>query len=207
VNRGEVARFQNGSVLNLGNTTASSSPVSGSITATGGSGTNVAGGNLTFSAGKGTGSAVGGSLFLQTSIVGSSGSTANSLVDRYIVNGARKTLTDASTNLFEVALPTLKGAMGEISFEIYASDGTNVQVRRGVVQYSAVNKAGTYTSEIVVLNEAASVSSGTLTATWAVTSGTNKVTISVTPAGSLTETTYYILYSIVNHSEQAITIL
>lgn len=178
-----------------------------SINGTWGYGTDKVGGSIAISGGRPTGAGTPGSVILQTAIAATTGSTRNALVERYYVNGTRKTLTDASTNLFEVALPTLTGAMGTVRFEIFASDGTDVQVRRGTVQYSAVNKGGSYTTEIVVLDEAASVSAGTLTATWGVTGGTNKVTIDVTPSGSLTETVYYIIYTIENNSEQAITIL
>jgi hypothetical protein len=191
----------------FGNGPASTTPQGATLQSTPGFSNNTNGTKLSLAGGAATGNAVPGSIALQTSVVGSSGGTTQTLIDRYYVNGARKTLTDASTNLFEVALPTLKGCMGEISYEIFATDGTDVQVRRGVVQYSAVNKAGAYTSEITVVNEGVSASSGTLTATFAVTGGTNKVTISVTPSGSLTETTYYILYTLTNNSEQAITIL
>lgn len=177
------------------------------INGTGGYGTDKVGGDLYLVGGRSTGSAISGNVTIKTAIAGTTGSTMNSTVDRYIVNANRKSLTDASTNIFEVALPTLKGTMGTIRFEIYASDGTDVQVRSGVVHYSAVNKGGSYTTNITVMDERVVASAGTLTATWGITGGTNKVTIDVTPSGSLTETTYYILYTIENNSEQAITIL
>lgn len=191
----------------FGSGVTDSSPNSITFNATGKSGSDQAGVSIAIAGGKATGLGGSGSVKLQTSVAGTTGSTLQGLVDRYIVNGPRKPLTDAQTDLFEVALPTLKGCMGTIRYEIYATDGTDVQIRRGVAQYSAVNKAGAYTSEIAVVSEAASPSAGTLTATFAVTSGTNKITISVTPTGSLTETLYYIVYTIENNSEQAITIL
>ncbi len=191
----------------FGNGPVNAAPITATINGTGGSGTDIAGGTIQIAGGQATGNAASGSVKLQTSIVGASSTALQSLVDRYIVNGTRKTLTDALTNLFEVALPTLKGCMGTIKFEIFAADATDVQVRRGLVQYSAINKGGVYSTEIIVVNEGVSASTGTLTATWAITGGANKVTISVTPAGSLTETTYYIIYTLENNSEQAITIL
>jgi len=183
-------------------------PTAYTINGTGGSGTNIAGADVYIRGGAPTGNAGAGSVALSTYVTGSSGTTLSTTsVRRLLINGTRKTLTDASTNLFEVALPTLKGCMGTIRFEIFATDATDVQVRSGIVHYNAVNKGGAYTTNIVVVDEQVAASTGTLTATWGITGGTDKVTIDVTPSGSLTESTYYILYTIENNSEQAITIL
>lgn len=168
---------------------------------------NNAGSDVSIAGGPGKGIGAPGSVKLQTPVLAASGGTVQSLVDRLYVNSVRKTLTDALTNLFEVALPTLKGFSCLVSYEIFATNGTDVQVRHGIVRLASVNKAGAYTSDATVVSEGVAASAGTLTATFAITGGTDKVTISVTPAGSLTETTYYILYTITNNSEQAITIL
>lgn len=55
------------------------SPSGWSLNGTGGSGTNIAGGSLTLAGGKATGNAVGGSVKLQASTAGSSGTTLQSL--------------------------------------------------------------------------------------------------------------------------------
>lgn len=177
------------------------------INGTGGYGTDKVGGDLYLVGGRSTGSAVSGNVTIKAAIAGTTGSTMNPTVDRYIVNANRKALADALTNLFEISLPALKGCMGTIKFEIFASDGTDVQVRSGIIHYNAVNKGGAYTKNIVVVDEQVAASSGTLTASWNIVDGTDKITVAVTPSGSLTETTYYILYTIENNSEQAITIL
>lgn len=126
-----------------------------------------------------------------------------------LVTGCVRTLTDAATNLFDVTLNSGEMAGGAVHWTIIASDGTNHQAYSGITTYAVVNKAGTYTSQIThdANNDAKAVSSGTLTATWAVLNGTNKVTIRVTPTGSLTETTYQIIYTILSNSPQAITVL
>lgn len=181
------------------------------INGTGGSGSNNAGADLNLAGGKHTGTPstqTAGNVRVQTSIVGASASSQNSLVDRVIVKAGRLTLTNSSaSNVVDVALPTLTGTAGMIRYEVYATDGTDVQVRRGSMQYSAVNKSGTYTSETAVTAEAASCSAGTLTATWGIANGTNKITVQVTPTSSLTTTTLYLCYQIENNSEQAVTIL
>lgn len=123
--------------------------------------------------------------------------------------GLVKNLTDAATNLFEVTLNAGEMAGGTIVWTIIASNGTDHQAYSGIATYAVVNKAGTYTSQVThdAANDSKAVSSGTLTAAWTVLNGTNKVTIRVTPTGSLTETIYQILYSVHSNSPQTITIL
>jgi hypothetical protein len=130
------------------------------------------------------------------------------LIDR-VVTGPRTTLTDGSAvSLFEIALPTLTGASGVIDVTIYATDGTDVQIRSQIIRYSSVNKAGTYVTEIAIASEAASASTGTLTAAWNILEGTNKVTIQVNANTSLAGTTsFYCSYTLHNNSDQAATIL
>lgn len=121
----------------------------------------------------------------------------------------RKTVTDALTDLFEVALPAGGMAGGMVFASLRASDGTNHQVLSQMITWAAVNKAGSYTLSVVITPEveASALSSGTLTATWELTGGTNKATMSMTPTGSLTETTYTVEYTLLNNSLQGITVL
>lgn len=117
------------------------------------------------------------------------------------------TTNGAALSLFEVALPVLTGAAGILHYEVFCTDGTDVQVRRGSASWSCVNKAGTYTKTITIDVEAASVSAGTLTATLAFADGTNKETIQITATSSLTPTTKYVRFTVINNSEQAITLV
>jgi hypothetical protein len=134
-------------------------------------------------------------------------SKASALVDRLIV-GAKKTLTDnTTTSIFEIAVPTLKGASGMIEATIFVATASEVQVRSTVVRYSAVNKAGTYTTEIVEVSSALSASTGTLDDTWTILNGTDKVTIQLNANSSLTPTEMYVTFTLKNNSEQAITLL
>jgi len=123
--------------------------------------------------------------------------------------GLDKNVTDAATSLFEIALAAGTMAGGQIEWTIIASNGTDHQAFSGITTFAVVNKAGTYTKTFTnnTSNDAKAVSSGTLTATWAAVDGTNKVTVQVTPTGSLTETTYKIFYKIINNSPQVITLL
>ncbi len=178
------------------------------VNAGGGSGSNNVGADLTLAGGRSTGNSVPGAVKVQTTYKGSTGSTAQTLVDRFIV-APPKDLTNAATSLFEVALPTLTQAGGTINWTIEATDGTDMQSYTGITTYAAVNKAAAYTTTVTqnASNEAKAVSAGTLTATWAFSNGTNKVTMQVTPTTSLTATTYRISYSLDCGSPQAITLL
>lgn len=189
--------------------TSASPAASQNIRATGGSGTNIVGSNLIFGPGLSTGSGASSSLFVRTGFPIASGTTAQTNYDRQIIVGNPKTLTDAATSMFEVALPTTGRTGGFILWTIHASDGTDHQVRSGISSWAAVNKAGSYTTQVTnnTSNDAVAQSSGTVTATWAFLNGTDKVTMQVTPTGSLTETTYYISYTVFSNAPQAITLL
>jgi len=62
------------------------SPGGVTINASGGSGTNIAGGTLTLAGGKATGNAAGGNINFQTSTVGSSGTTLQTLATRLTIS-------------------------------------------------------------------------------------------------------------------------
>jgi hypothetical protein len=121
----------------------------------------------------------------------------------------KTTLTDAATSLFDIALPTLKAAGGRIAWTIIAIDGSDAQCLSGITTFAVVNKGGVYTKQVTTdtANLADARSTGTLSATFNLLDGTNKVTMQVTPSGSLTETTYEIYWTLDNLSPQAVTIL
>jgi hypothetical protein len=121
----------------------------------------------------------------------------------------QKALSDAAVSLFDVALLAGERCGGIIFWTLEAGDGTDLQALSGLTTFSAVNKAGTYTKAITnaTANDAKAVSAGTLTTTWGVADGTNKVTVQVTPAGSLTETTYRITYSVLELTGKSVTLL
>lgn len=120
-------------------------------------------------------------------------------VNRFIPNPTAKTIVDGSaTSLFEVPIAAAGYAAGVVFYTVFASDGTDHQAMSGMVSYSGVNKAGTITRAIgyATGNDAKAVSSGTLTLSFTGTDDTNKMTVKLQPTGSLTETTYTIVYSV-----------
>ncbi|OGK13731.1 hypothetical protein A2861_03510 [Candidatus Roizmanbacteria bacterium RIFCSPHIGHO2_01_FULL_38_15] len=83
-----IGRADNSDYINqmyIGSGRVHTSPVSATINASGGSGTNIAGANISVAGGRGTGSAVGGDIFFKTASAGASGATLNSLTDRMII--------------------------------------------------------------------------------------------------------------------------
>lgn len=120
-------------------------------------------------------------------------------VNRLIHNPTPKTIVDGSaTSLFEVPITAGQVASGVIHFSVFASDATDFQVISGIATYGAVNKAGTITRTVTyaTANEAKAVSSGTITLAFTATDDTNKVTVKLQPTGSLTETTYNVIYTV-----------
>jgi hypothetical protein len=75
------------------------------INAAGGSGTNIAGASLTLAGGKGTGNAAGGSVKLQTSVAGASGTTLQTLTDVLSVKNDQATYIGdgGTTNYVKIA--------------------------------------------------------------------------------------------------------
>lgn len=120
-------------------------------------------------------------------------------VNRAVYNPTAKTIVDGSaTSLFSVAATAGQYAAGMMDFVVFASDGTDHQALTGRAAYAAVNKAGTLTRTITYTTapEAKAVSSGTLTLAFTTTDDTNVMTVKLQPTGSLTETTYTILYTL-----------
>jgi len=180
--------------------------------------TNKAGGNLIAQAQIGTGSAAGSQFIVQTPTPIGTGTTDQTLANRLVADntgaafasgiaGLPVTLTDAAISVFDITLAAGTRTGGTFSYSIDVWDGTDGQVLSGVCTWAAVNKGGVYTDTTTcdAANDAKAVSAGTLTATWALVDDTNKMIMKVTPAGSLTETTYKVYVSILNKTPAQIT--
>ncbi len=164
--------------------------------ATGGSGTNNAGGNYTIAGGIGTGTAAGGSVRVQTTPSGASGSSANTLADRFVFAAKQVTLTESTDTLVlnaGVASGTVAG--GVLWYTIRADDGTDFQVLRGRILWSGVNKAGTVTTTLGTAEEITTTSTGTLTNTVTAVANGNSIDLKLNAVSSLTQTTLYAFVS------------
>lgn len=91
----------------FGNGETNTSPASVAFNVTGGSGANVAGGALTLAGGIGTGTGVGGAITFQTAPVTTSGSTPNTLTNRFTIGGDGGTKW---TGIATTAAPATSGA-------------------------------------------------------------------------------------------------
>jgi hypothetical protein len=191
--------------------TASATPTAKYLRGQPATGTDIAGGEAWLVAGTGTGTGGGGNLVMGTAYAGITGTGANTEVARSIIVAKGKALTDAAAvSLFEIALPSLSMTGGTISATIQVTNGTDMQAFSQTIGYSAVNKAGTYTYNITADTGNKSVSAGTLTTTWSILNGTNKVTIQLNADTSLTPSgtnSFVVYYQVRNNSQQAITTL
>jgi hypothetical protein len=113
-----------------------------------------------------------------------------------------RTLTDnTATSLFTFVLPTTLDALGgRVDYQLYNTDGTDVQSVAGSFLFSAVNKAGTLT--VAVNNadatasdqDATAVSAGTATAVPSIAASGTTATVSFLSNTSLTPTTMEMRY-------------
>ncbi|MCL4838330.1 MAG: hypothetical protein KJ058_10245 [Thermoanaerobaculia bacterium] len=109
--------FGNSTKLYLGQVTnASPAGYVAEINATGGSGTDIAGASLTLAGGKGTGNAAGGSVVIQTSDPGASGTTLQTLATRVTVGVERTTIANI-LSLTGIAAAPGSPAAGDIVYD------------------------------------------------------------------------------------------
>lgn len=109
------------------------------------------------------------------------------------INGVQKSgLTNSSANsIFDIALNSGDYVGGTITWSVVATDGTDYQCRAGITTFAAVkDNSATLTSDVDEVISSIAVTSGTLTGTWSIATGTNKITLKFTPTSSLTPTTY-----------------
>lgn len=158
----------------------------------GGTDSNLPGGDLSIGGGAGTGNRGGGDTILVTGVPGSLGNTQNTLIPRMTYGGEPVTLTDSVTNLIAtMTVPTETGCGGTVYYTVYATDGTDMQIRRGRVIWGAVNKASTITIVFGTPEEVDCTPVGTLTVTvTAADLGSDDMEFYITPVSSLTTTKY-----------------
>lgn len=132
-----------------------------------------------------------------------------------IVNGSSKTIAtteeipdDALDSLFEIYLPVGDHVSGTLSYCMGVSSGTSRHVHSGNVTFGAVNENGVITGdidEVYLPSNETSIGSGTMTDTWSIIAGTNKVIIRISSNSSLSAPTLHIHCYVTIHSLNAIT--
>jgi hypothetical protein len=135
--------------------------------------------------------------------------SSTTMVERMGV-GALKNVTtnNAALPLFNISLAAGQTTGGMIAATVEVSDGTDYQSLTQIISFAAVNKGGTFNPQLSTVNSLSAPSSGTLSASWSLATGTNQVTLQVTPNSSLTSYTFYrVTFTVFNHSPQALTFL
>jgi len=155
----ERARITSGGDFFIGNGETAASPSAGILSATGGTGTNIAGANLTIRGGASTGTGAGGVIIFSTAAAsGTSGTATNSATERArITSGGSFVVAAAGNDSFttNVGIKSLSdGRMGCVvndattgtnSYHLYNTNATNngyrfyVNVNGGINNYSANN--------------------------------------------------------------------
>jgi len=123
--------------------------------------------------------------------------------------GAIKALTESSaTALVRIPVATNSRASGELVYEIYATDGTDMQVRSSRIRYAMTNKAGTEACVLTASDgatanaetnddNAASITAGTLTYGIACTNNAaDTMDITFAAVSSLVQTTLQATWSV-----------
>jgi hypothetical protein len=175
--------------------------------ARGGTDSNVAGGDLSIGGGAGTGTAGGGDTSIVTAYPGLTGNTQNSFSSRHVYAAKPVTLTAATaTTVLTVGVPTETGSGGTLRYTLYATDGTDMQIRRGRIEWGAVNTAGTMTVVLGTPEEVDCTPTGTLTVTvTALDNGDDTFSFQFDAASSLTETTLETWISLEHDGKGAVT--
>jgi hypothetical protein len=156
-------------------------------------GTDVAGANLTSAGGRGTGAGQPGDRIISTGTQLATGTTAQTLVTRFHVEGGTRTLTDATaTTVFTVTTGNDLSCGGTLFFTVEAADAANQQTTSGEAHFAAADNAagagGEACTAAVTGTNVSAATSGTLTVTADATTGTDLCNIRLTATGSLTET-------------------
>lgn len=141
-----------------------------------------------------------------------SGSTGQTLGDRYFVAGHSVTMsntTATATAIVVLNLPTSNSGGGAIiQYTVIASDGTNFDTATGSFAVACSNKAGTVTATTsAITDEASNPNSGTLTAgTTSATVASQAVSVKIAPAWTVITPTSVITLVTVTPFGQGVTV-
>lgn len=104
-------------------------------------------------------------------------------------NQQKSGLTNAAaTSIFLATMGSNNYNGGSLRWTVTATDGTDYQTTSGVSSWSAANKGGAITSQVVDSINSTACSSGTLTGAWSIANSTNDIILKFTPNSSLVTT-------------------
>lgn len=126
------------------------------------------------------------------------GSTGYGVFEAGVLSGSYVVNIAAGSDVGFVDIPCAADSRvgGTVEYVVEADDETDFQIESGVIQFAAVNKAGTVTTidPTSIGTPLQVVTAGTLTATFKAVAGASKVTLQINAASSLTETTLRIRF-------------
>ncbi|MEO6589826.1 MAG: SGNH/GDSL hydrolase family protein, partial [Pyrinomonadaceae bacterium] len=124
--------------------------------------------------------------------------------DNFIISERPSAMSNSATNwIISLNLDEGIASGGTITYKIYVTDGTNIQMGSGVLTYALVNKAGTLTAALTDANPTKALSSGTLTWEFSVVQVGANVAFYCAPVSSLTPTTLNFRFSMDNQGTGA----
>jgi hypothetical protein len=129
------------------------------------------------------------------------------LADRVIYAPSRSIPDGSATTLFTIAIPTAGIVAGSVIIHVQSTNGTDHNVRHGMFNYAAVNKAGTVTAAENTIGNQVTIGSGGSTLTFTVAAVVVGATIEfrVTPNTSL-DVALMASFTLFNHTLSAVTI-
>lgn len=193
---GGAATFQGGAGGTGGATT-----VGGNLSA----GTDIAGGLTTIQGGIATGAAVPGRVTIQTGNVLATGTTAQTLVDRYDVGVQKVLANNTVTPMVSFTMANNTVVAGNATYSCQVFDGSQLQIEEGQISFHETNLSNTPANNTVIkYGNQQAMTSGSLTVTWTITAASPAV-LSVNCNSSLTPSTGYpiLTYAFHNLTNQA----
>lgn len=173
-------------------------------------GTDIAGSNFILAGGRGTGTGASGDIILQTSPALTTGTTAQTLEERFKIIGKQFNLTDNTIATFVVeTLGDDTGGGGTIHYCVRSSNATTAADECGSADFNGIDVTAGAGGEVCTITKvgtpAQALSGATLAVTFAGTIGTDLCSFRVTADTSVaTPTSLFIKYSIV-HSGRPMT--
>ena len=164
--------------------------------------TDKSGGELYLTPGISTGNGTSTIRLQRYSRLPTSSTSDNTAMNALLIPSEKNLVNNTATSIFSIPLTSLGMAGGNISITINVTDGTDIQSYTGYISFSAVNKAGTYTTSIHYNGTPDIVMSNisTLVVTPSILTGTNIITIQVNANSSLTPTSMKCYYTLHNGS-------
>jgi len=131
----------------------------------------------------------------------------NSIMKQY--SGSKELTDESAIGFVDITIGSGEFLGGTILYSIYVTGSGELQSHSGSLEFNAINKAGTVTSDIEETYSPAAesevVSAGTLTDDYTITDGAGKITINCNANTSLGSPTITFYYTIFLHSGNTIT--